>query len=108
VVATVNVPLAALAPVMSTVGVTVQPAGLVAPAGVVVTTQVRSTLPVNPFDGVTVMVAVSPVVAPATKLSAPLLLRVIAGVGGAVTVIPRLVFAVILVDTVSVPVTVAV
>jgi len=104
-VTTVNVPVSALVPVMSTVGVTVQVAGVLALAGVVVAAQVKSTTPVNPYDGVTVNRRVSPVVAPATKLIAPLLASAIAGGGGAVTVTLTGVLAVILPD---VPVTVAV
>jgi hypothetical protein len=108
VVVTVSVPIRAPVPVMSTVGVTEQVAGLVGLAGAVVTEQVRFTTPVNAFDGVTVIVAVSPEVAPATKLSEPLLLSVIAGVGGAVTVTPTPVLDVILPVATSAPVTVAV
>jgi hypothetical protein len=66
------------------------------------------TFPVNPYDGVTVIVAVSPVVAPATKLSAPLLVSAIAGGGGAVTVTVTVVLAVIRPVAASLPVTVAV
>jgi hypothetical protein len=104
-VVTVRVPLTALVPVTSTDEVTPHVAGLVGLVGVVVTVQVRFTLPVKAFDGVTVMVAVSPVVAPATKLSEPLLLSVIAGVGGAFSVTLTPVLAVI---APLVPVTVAV
>ena len=80
-------------------------AGLVGLAGVVVTAQLKSTTPVKLFDGVTVIVAVFPVAAPAAKLIAPLLVSVIAGAGGAVTVTPTPVLAVI---APLVPVTVAV
>ena len=48
-------------------------AGLVAPEGPE-TAQVSPTVPVNPFDGETVIVDVLPVVAPATRLRLPLLL----------------------------------
>jgi hypothetical protein len=105
VVVTVKFPVTALVPVTSTVEVTPHVAGLVGLVGVVVTVQVRLTLPVNPLDGVTVMVAVSPVAAPATNVSGPLFVSVIAGVGGAVTVTPTPVLAVI---APLVPVTVAV
>jgi hypothetical protein len=91
---------------MSTEGVTVQVGVLVGLAGVVVTAQVKLTLPVNPFDGATVIVAVSPVVAPATKVSAPLLLSAIPGAGRAVTVTATPVFDVM--PPAAVPVTVAV
>jgi hypothetical protein len=86
VVETVSIPVSAPVPVISTDVVTPHVAGLVGLDGVVVTAQVKFTLPVNPFDGVTVMVAVSPVVAPAIKLSAPLFVSAIPGTGGAVTV----------------------
>jgi hypothetical protein len=81
-------------------------AGLAAAVGV--TVQVRFTRPVNPFDGVTVIVAVSPVVAPATNVIGPLFVSVIAGVGGAVTVTLTPVLEVSLPVATSVPVTVAV
>jgi hypothetical protein len=42
----------------------VQVTGLVAPVGAVVTAQVKATVPVNPFVGVTVIGDVLPVVAP--------------------------------------------
>jgi hypothetical protein len=48
-------------------------AGLVAPEGPV-TAQVIATVPLNPFDGETVIVDVLPVVAPAVRLRFPLLL----------------------------------
>jgi hypothetical protein len=106
VVATVSVVICAPVPVISTVGPTLHVAGLLAATGV--TAQVKLTLPVNPFDGVTVMVAASPVVAPAANASAPLLLSAIAGGGGAVTVTLTGVLDVILPVAASVPVTVAV
>ena len=105
---TVRVPVTAPVPVTSTVELTPHVAGLVGDVGVVVTAQVKLTLPVNPFDGVTVMVAASPVVAPAANASAPLLLSAIAGGGGAVTVTLTGVLDVILPVAASVPVTVAV
>jgi hypothetical protein len=88
---------------MSTDVVTPHIGGLLAATGV--TAQVRSTTPVNAFDGVTVIVAVSPVVAPAMNVSGPLFVSVIAGTGGAVTVTPTPVLAV---SDPLVPVTVAV
>jgi hypothetical protein len=88
---------------MSTIGPTLHVAGLLAAVGV--TAQLRSTTPVNPYDGVTVIVPVLPVATPAMKLNAPLLLSVIAGGGGAVTETLTGVLAVIVPD---VPVTVAV
>jgi hypothetical protein len=106
VVVTVSVVDCAPVPVISTVGPTLHVAGLLAATGV--TAQVTLTFPVNPYDGVTVIVAVSPVVAPATKLSAPLLVSAIAGGGGAVTVTVTVVLAVIRPVAASLPVTVAV
>ena len=47
--------------------------GLAAPAGAVVTAQVRFTVLLNPPDGVTVIVDVLPDVAPAFTVIAPLL-----------------------------------
>ena len=67
VVVTVNVAFCAVVPEMVTEGVTPQVAGLVAPAGVVVTAQVRLTAPVKPFAGVTVIVDVLPVMTLASK-----------------------------------------
>jgi hypothetical protein len=107
-VVTVRVPVTAPVPVTSTVELTPHVAWLVGDVGVVVTAQVKLTLPVNPFDGVTVIVAVFPVVAPAANASAPLLLSAIAGGGGAVTVTLTGVLDVILPVAASVPVTVAV
>jgi hypothetical protein len=67
VVEMVSVAVPALVPLMLT-GV-VEPklsvGGFTAPAGLVVTTAVRATLPVNPAEGVMVMADVLPVVAPA-------------------------------------------
>lgn len=59
--------------------------GLVAPVGPA-TAQVRSTAPVNPFDGVAVMVDVLPVVAPAVMLRFPLLVRAKLETGAVATV----------------------
>jgi hypothetical protein len=55
--------------------VTPQVAGLVAPAGIVVTAQETLTVPVNPFDGVTVIVAVLPVADAAANEILPPLVR---------------------------------
>ena len=61
VVATVRVSVIAAAPVMVTeFDMKLHVAGLVAPVGLA-TAQVRLTAPVNPFDGVTVIVDVLPV-----------------------------------------------
>lgn len=96
----------AAAPVMLTGDVEpkLKVGGSVAPAGLDVSAAVRATLPVNPALGVTVMVAVLPVVAPAATVMPPLLVS--AKVGGgtkAVTVTPTMVVCVIAPDT---PVTV--
>ena len=101
-IVTVDVP--AVVPVMLTGDVAEHVAGLVAATGV--TAQVKATLPVNPLDGVTVIVAVSPAVAPAWKLIAPLLVR--AKLGGWVTVTLTGVDDVIFPVATSVPVTVTV
>ena len=75
VVAAVKVAVTALALVTLTdVGLVVQVKGLLAPAGLVVTTQLRLTAPIKPPDGVTLIVDVLPELEPAEKLSAPLLL----------------------------------
>lgn len=55
-------------------GLRLHVAGLTGLERLVVTTHVRVTEPVNEFAGVTVMVAVFPVVAPALVLRVPLLL----------------------------------
>ena len=55
------------------VGARPQVVGLVAPVGELVTEQVRDTVPVKVLDGVTVMVAVLPLVAPGFTLRLPLL-----------------------------------
>jgi hypothetical protein len=68
VVATVRTEVTAVVPVTSAVvGFSAQVAGLVAPEGPV-TAQVRATSPVKPLDGVTLIVDVFPVVAPAVRL----------------------------------------
>lgn len=81
-----SVAFCAEAPVTATEGVTLQVAGLVGFAGVVVTAQVRLTAPVKPFDGVTEIVAVFPVAALASKVMGPLFERANVGTGAAVTV----------------------
>jgi hypothetical protein len=74
VVAAVSVDVCADVSLMVTdVGERLQVAGLVALEGVLVTAQERETVPVNEFDGVTVMVAV--LVEPGLTLMAPLLAR---------------------------------
>jgi len=70
----------ALALVTLAVAGMVQVTGLVAPAGSVDTTQVKLTVPVNPFAGVTVIVDVLFAVAPGLMEIAPLLLRLKPGV----------------------------
>ena len=101
---TVTVEVPAVVPVIST-GVTAeQVAGLTAAVGV--TTQVSPTFPVNPAAGVMVIVAVSPVLAPAWKLIAPLLVN--AMLGGTLTVRPTAVDEVIRPVAASLPVTVMV
>jgi len=70
----VNVAVTAPVPVSVTDGGTLQvgvPVGLVI---VVVTAQARATIPLNPFDGVAVSVAVLPVVIPGRTVTVPLLL----------------------------------
>jgi hypothetical protein len=57
----------------------------IVPAGLA-TAQVSVTGPVNPFDGVTLIVEVFPAVAPCTIEMLPLLLRENDGTGAAVTV----------------------
>ena len=66
VVVTVRVAVTAAVPAMLTEDGTEQVAGLVAPAGLVVTAQVRLTVPLKPPVGVTLTVEVLPVVAAAT------------------------------------------
>jgi len=91
VVLTVRVSVAAAAPVMFTEVRGMHVTGLVAPVGLLVVAQARATVPVNPFAGVTVMVEVLPVVAPAIKLRVVGLLLT-ANVGAAVTVTFTVVF----------------
>jgi hypothetical protein len=57
-------------------GERLQVAGLAAPEGELVTEQVSATVPVNELAGVTVIVEVLPLVAPAVTLMLPLLERV--------------------------------
>ena len=64
-----------MVPEIVTEGVTAQVAGLVAPVGKVVTEQERLTVPVKPFDGVTVIVDMLPVAEPGLTMIAPLLVR---------------------------------
>jgi hypothetical protein len=71
VVTIVSVPVAAVVPEMVTEDVTVQ-LGAVIPPGGFASTQVRFTAPVNPFDGVAVIVDVLPVVAPGNTVTLPL------------------------------------
>ena len=71
---------------MLTEEATPQVAGLVAPVGMVVTVQVRLTVPVNPFAGITVIVAVLPVVALASKVMGPLFVSAKLATVAAVTV----------------------
>jgi hypothetical protein len=73
-------------PVMETDGVTAQVAWLTGFASVVVTAQVRLTVPVKPLDGAAVMVAVSPADALASKVMGPLLESEKVGAGAGVTV----------------------
>jgi hypothetical protein len=84
VVVTVSVAVCAVVPATLTELVTPQVAGLVAPAGIVVTAQDRLTVPVKPLEGVTVTLAVLPVVAAAANEMFPPLLR--AKLGAVVTV----------------------
>jgi hypothetical protein len=72
VVLTVRVPVTAAVPETVTEGVTLHVAGLVGLVSAVVTAQVRATAPVNPLDGVTLMVDVLPVVAPGLTVTPPL------------------------------------
>jgi len=100
VLTTVKVEFTAAAPAMVTeAGFREQVTGLVAPAGLVVTAQVRLTVPVNPFDGVAVTVDVP--LDPWVMVIAPLLLK--PNDGGALTVTITAVVWVMLPD---VPVTV--
>ena len=81
-----------------------QVTGLVGLGGVVVTEQLRFTVPVSPPEGVTVIVDVFPVVAPAFTVMAPLL--VIAKSCGRLIVTPTTVVDVMLLLELSFPVTV--
>ena len=84
VVLTVNMSVCAVAPLTVTDGVARPHVGRsLAPAGELVIAQVIATAPVNPPDGVTVMVEVLPVVAPG--LTVTLLLLVRAKLGGKTT-----------------------
>jgi hypothetical protein len=74
----VRVPVAAVVPAIVTEDVTPQ-VGAVMPPGGFVSAQVRLTVPVNPFDGVTVIVEVFPDVAPAVTVTPPLLESAMAG-----------------------------
>jgi hypothetical protein len=75
-----KVPVAAAVPEMTTDAGTLQLIGLVAPVGTVVTLHCSVTVPVNPPDGVALIVDVSPVVAPPASVMLPLLLSVKLGV----------------------------
>jgi hypothetical protein len=74
VVVAVSVPVCAVVLLIVTeVGERLQVAALVAPDGVLVTAHVSATVPVNEAAGVTVIVAVLPVVAPGATVMLPLL-----------------------------------
>src|ERR1039458_8417159 len=74
VVATVSVEVCAVAPLMVTeAGERLHVAGSLAATGL--TAQVRATAPVSPFEGVTVIVELLPVVAPGTTVMLPLLVK---------------------------------
>jgi hypothetical protein len=107
VVVTVKVPVPAEASVMLTgvVAPKLKVGRSVAPAGLVAIAAVRATLPVRPPLGVTVIVAVLPVVAPGELMvMAPLLVNAKVGGGtNAVTVTPT---AVVCVIAPEIPVTV--
>jgi hypothetical protein len=75
VVSAVRTAVAAAVPVMSTEETMLQVAGELAPDGLDVTAQERFTGPVNAPEGVTVMVDVLPVVAPAVTVIMPLFER---------------------------------
>jgi hypothetical protein len=75
VVDTVSVAVAASVPVILTGDWMMQVVGLVAFSGVEVMAQFKFTVPVKPFDGVTVIVAAFPVVAPGMTVIPPLLFR---------------------------------
>jgi hypothetical protein len=102
VVVTVSVEVCAVAPLMvREVGENAQVAGSLAAAGAM--TQVNATAPVNPPEGVAVIVAVLPVVAPGSTVMLPLLVSVKVGATYAFTVTPTMVVIEIAPD---VPVTV--
>jgi hypothetical protein len=87
VVATVRIDVAAAVPVRSAAGgFSAQVAGLVAPVGPV-TAQARATLPVNAANGVTEMVEILPVSAPAAKLRVVGMAVTVKGTTFAVTVV---------------------
>jgi hypothetical protein len=93
---TVSVEEAAPEVTSTVVGERAHVAGLVAPLGAV-TLHVRSTLPVNPFEGVTETVVLFPVVAPAASVRLPgLLVTVKPGISGAFTVTVTAVWEVML------------
>jgi hypothetical protein len=72
VVATASAELIALSPLMSSeAGLNDRVGGLVAPLGLPVIAAVSATVPLNPFDGSTLMYSVFPVVAPGAMVSAP-------------------------------------
>jgi hypothetical protein len=76
-----NVEVTPAVPVIFTeVGEMLQLIGVVAPVGTVVTLHCSVTVPVNPFEGVAVIVDVSPVVAPPCIETLPLLLNAKVGV----------------------------
>jgi hypothetical protein len=81
VLAMVRVSKRALAPLICAEAGMLQVIGLDAPVGVVVTAQVRSTAPVNPFDGKIPNHDVFPEAAPAATLAAGPLIMVKPGVG---------------------------
>ena len=72
VLSTVTVDVNAPAVMSTEVGFNPHVTGLVALAGLVVIAQVKSTVPVNASEGVTVMIDVLPVVAPCVTVIAPL------------------------------------
>jgi hypothetical protein len=108
VVVTVSVAVTAELPLMVTEAGMLQVGISVGFAMLVVTAQERSTAPVKPFDGVTVIFAVLPLVAPGLSVIEPLLLNVKlpATVVPLVTVTFTTVVSVIFPVVASVPVTV--
>ena len=97
---TVRIEFTGAAPaILTAAGFSEQVTGLVALAGLVVTAQVRSTVPVNPVDGVVVIVDVP--VPPCVMETAPVLLML--KLGAALMVTLTVVLWVMLPDT---PVTV--